>query len=96
MNRVVAIDRIELTLDGMPMGEAEFLSEQLQSALAARLQPMPSGEARADAADATPMITPLTGRALVDAIAARLADVICARLTDAAPAEPETEPAPWQ
>jgi hypothetical protein len=95
MNQRIAIDRIELTLDGLPVSEAELLSAHLQSALTLRLRTASSNESHAASGGEEPMHTALTGRALVDAIASRLADAIGARLSDDARAATTQEPAPW-
>lgn len=78
------IDRIELTLDGVSPGDARLLSAELPAALETRL-----GDTRSDADAATahedsPLETALRGRALVEAISARLADAIGAEARRAA------------
>lgn len=83
--RHIVVDRIELNLDGLPMGQAELLTAQLQAALAA--QPFAPAEARADSSPpGGELRTSLTGEALVRAVAARLAQLVAA--------EPQ-EPTPW-
>ncbi len=74
----LVIDRIELTLDGVSPSDARLLSSELPAALETRL-----GVARNDADastgshdDDSPLETALRGRALVEAIAARIADAI--------------------
>jgi hypothetical protein len=70
------IDRIELTLDGVSPSDARLLSSELPAALEMRLGDA-GGDAQAAAAhDDAPLETAQRGRALVQAIAARLADAI--------------------
>ena len=105
MKQRIAIDRIQLTLDGMAVGEAELLSAQLQSALVAQLRDVSAGGLDPSPGDGESMYTALTGRALVDAIAARLADAIGVRWSDntlaanasteSAGAENAREPIQW-
>ena len=74
--RFLAIDRIALTLDGMSASDARLVASELPAILEARLQ---SGGRRAETRDGSPLETSLRGRALVDAIAGRLADAIGAQ-----------------
>ncbi len=84
----ITVDRIALTLDGLPAAQAELVAAQLQAALSA--QPWPADTsadpAAAPAAASTPDIsgdpgdatleTRLAGPELVHAVAARLMDLI--------------------
>jgi hypothetical protein len=72
----LAIDRIALTLDGMSASDARLIATELPAVLEARLQ---SGGRQTEVQDAQLLETALHGRALVDAIAGRLADAICAQ-----------------
>jgi hypothetical protein len=70
------IDRIELTLDGVSPSDARLLSSELPAALETRLVDGGTEAGGASAHDDAPLETALRGRALVQAIAARLADAI--------------------
>ncbi len=70
------IDRIELTLDGVSPSDARLLSAELSAVLETRLGAAPGGDDAATDHDDAPLETALRGRALVQAIAARLADAI--------------------
>ena len=95
----ITVDRISLTLDGLPAAQAELLAAQLQSALAAQpwpaqadADPQASGIADAPApADGDTLETRLAGPALVQAVASRLMDLIGL----AAQARTPQEVAPW-
>jgi len=81
--RRIVVDRIGLTLDGLPADQAELLAAQLQDALAAHPFPQPVADG---AAPDNELRTDLTGQALVSAVAARLMQLIAS--------EPETPPWP--
>jgi hypothetical protein len=68
----VAIDRIELSLHGIGAGDARLLEAELPAAIEARLAGGPDDTS----ADDGPLDAALRGRALVAAVAARLADAI--------------------
>ncbi len=80
----ITVDRIALTLDGLPAAQAELVAAQLQAALSA--QPWPADAGADPAAASTPDIsgdpgdatleTRLAGPELVHAVAARLMDLI--------------------
>ena len=70
------IDRIELTLDGVSPSDARLLSAELPAALETRLAEAFGRGNAASTDDDAPLETALRGRALVQAIAARLADAI--------------------
>ncbi len=95
----ITVDRIALTLEGLPAAQAEVLAAQLQAALAAQAWP---SQAAADPAAATmpeaaaargseTLETRLAGPELVHAVAARLVDLIGL----AGEVRPRQEVAPW-
>lgn len=82
--RRIVVDRIELNLEGLPVGQAELVAAQLQAALAAQ------SFATAEAGDANSpadgeLRTSLTGEALVRAVAARLAHLVAAAPQETTP-----------
>ncbi len=80
----ITVDRIAITLDGVPAAQADLLAAQLQAALAAQPWPAdPAGDPAAASApdiaaspDAATLETRLAGPELVHAVAARLVDLI--------------------
>jgi hypothetical protein len=75
----VTVDRIELSLEGFALDDAQFVAGRLQAAIAARLGGG-GGEIEPIRAD---MPTPSRRRLCIDAIAARIADAIGEELGDA-------------
>ena len=74
--RRIVLDRIALTLEGLPVAQAELLAANLQAALAAQsFGHLDGGD---DAASGNALHTDLTGQALVTAVAARLAGLLAA------------------
>ncbi|MGZ5132485.1 MAG: hypothetical protein ACXWJ1_14315, partial [Caldimonas sp.] len=83
----VVIDRIEITLDGVADDDSRLLAAELPAALENRL-----GRAEASGAATPyegPLATALRGRALVEAVVARLADAIAAETRRRADARAE-------
>lgn len=77
----VAIDRIDVALEGVSDRDARLLSEELT----ATLEPLIVAGAHERRASADGPLAPgLRGRALVDAVAARVADAIGEALREAA------------
>lgn len=92
----ITVDRLSLTLAGLPAAQAEVLAAQLQAAMAAQPWPTETApdlpETTGDpTADPTTLDTRLAGPELVHAVAARLMHLIAAA---AAPRTPQ-EAAPW-
>ena len=95
----ITVDRIALTLDGVPAAQAELLAAQLQAALSAQAwpaqaegDPSAANEPEGPAAHGSdPLDTRLAGPELVHAVAARLMDLIGA----AAVVRTPREVAPW-
>ncbi len=95
----ITVDRIALTLDGLPAAQAELLAAQLQAALSAQAWPAQAEDdpsaATVPEAPAAPgsgtLDTRLAGPALVHAVAARLMDLIGAAAVVGTP----QEVAPW-
>lgn len=88
--RRIDVDRIVLTLEGLPVAQAELVAAQLQAAMAAQPWPLPQAAAGPVAGDsgAAPegveasleVPSRLAGPALVDAVAARLVSRVGAAL----------------
>jgi hypothetical protein len=83
--RIVTVERMALTLDGIEPGDARLLASRLEDALAvaiaARLRERhaPGGARTSDGegqAQAAPLVTAARGEALVQAVAARLGEAI--------------------
>mgnify|MGYP000287589564 FL=1 len=71
--RQVTIDRIALTMEGLPLDQAQFVAAQLESALAGQdWSPPPAG----DEPPPDTLETHLAGPALVQAVAARLVALV--------------------
>ncbi len=71
--RSLTIDRIALTMEGLPMDQAQLVAAQLESALAGQVwNPPPTG----DGQPPDTLETPLAGPALVQAVAARLVALV--------------------
>ncbi len=71
--RQVTIDRIALTMEGLPLDQAQLVAAQLEAALAAQDWSAP---AEGEEPTAPTLDTHLAGPALVQAVAARLVALV--------------------
>jgi len=77
----VAVDRIELCLDGFALDDAQFVADRLRAALAARLEGAtePKGGNALEQATVAP---PDRRRMCVDALAGQIVEAIDARCSE--------------
>ncbi len=90
--RHLTIDRISLSMEGLPVDQAQFVAARLEAALSgafgAALAAQAGNTVRGTAA--APLETGLTGPALVQAVAARLVDLVGLQLPRTSPEDEET------